>query len=438
LRHFQGSLTAGLIFCLALAGRGALAESLNVITVNNADMMVMRKLAPQWERETGNKVNWVVLEENALRQRITADLAMGGGQFDIVTLGSYETSIWGGRGWLMPLGDFGAEYDYDDLIDTVRESLTVNDKLYAAPFYAEASFTIYRKDLFEAAGLVMPPHPTYRQIAQFAEKLTDKPKGVYGICLRGKPAWGENMAFISTLVNTQGGAWFDMNWQPLLTSDAWKKSIGLYVELMRRFGPPGAASNGFNENQALFMTGHCGIWVDSTVSAARVLDPEASQVADKTDFADAPTGVVPNGSSWLWSWALAVPSTTHKEKLAKSFVEWATSKRYIELVARTNGWTDVPAGTRKSTYENPAYQKAAPFGAMVLKAIEAADTDHPSARETPYNGIQFVNIPEYQAIGTRVGQSISNAVAGGASVDEALEKSQSEVMRIMRRSAYLK
>jgi len=433
------SLIGGLLLAgLVLSGVAARADSLNIITVNNADMMVMRKLAPQWEKETGNKINWVVLEENALRQRITADLAMGGGQFDIVTLGSYETAIWGDRGWLKPLDDFGADYDYADLIDTVRDSLTVHDKLYAAPFYAEASFTLYRKDLFEKAGLSMPAHPTYQQIAQFAEKLTDKQNGLYGICLRGKPAWGENMAFISTLVNAEGGAWFNMQWQPLLTSDAWKKSIGLYVELMRRFGPPGAASNGFNENQALFMTGHCGLWVDSTVSAARVLDPQASQVADKTGFANAPTGAVPNGASWLWSWALAVPSTTHKEKLAKDFVKWATSKRYIELVAKTNGWAEVPAGTRKSTYENAAYRKAAPFGAMVLKAIEAADTDHPSALETPYTGIQFVNIPEYQAIGTRVGQSISNAVAGRTSVDEALENSQTEVMRIMRRSAYLK
>jgi len=439
LRRLPGFLFGWLaLFGLVLSYTAAAAESLNVITVNNADMMMMRKLAPLWERQTGNRINWVVLEETALRQRITADLAMGGAQFDIITLGSYETAIWGARGWLKPLDDFGTDYGYDDLIGTVRESLTIHGKLYAAPFYAEASFTLYRKDLFEQAGLAAPSHPTYEDIAQFAARLTDKPKGIYGLCLRGKPSWGENMAYISTLVNAEGGAWFDQQWQPLLTSDAWKKSIGLYVDLMRRYGPPGAAGNGFNEVQALFMTGHCAMAIDSTVTAARVLDPQSSQVADKTGFANAPKGVVPNGSSWLWSWALAVPSTTHKEKLAKSFIKWATSQRYIALVAATNGWAEVPAGTRKSTYDNPAYLKAAPFGSMVLKAIEAADTEHPSALPTPYTGIQFVNIPEYQAIGTRVGQSISNAVAGQISVDDALEESQKIVTRIMRRAAYLK
>ena len=252
------------------------AATITVATVNNADMVVMQKLSEQWEKATGNTISWVVLEENVLRQRVTTDITTHGGQFDVVTIGSYETPIWARQGWLEKLTDFPDSYDYADLLAPVKAGLSHGGALYAAPFYAESSFTMYRKDLFAAAGLAMPDHPTYDQIASFADKLTDKAKQQYGICLRGKPGWGENMAYLTTLANTFGGAWFDMGWKPQLTSEPWKKAITFYVDLMKRDGPPGAASNGFNENQALFSTGHCAIWIDATSAAGKLMDPKQS------------------------------------------------------------------------------------------------------------------------------------------------------------------
>ncbi|TIW63968.1 MAG: sugar ABC transporter substrate-binding protein, partial [Mesorhizobium sp.] len=312
-------------------------------------MIIMQKLSPEWEKATGNKVNWVTLEENVLRERVTTDIATKGGQFDVLTIGGYETPIWGKAGWLTSLNDLGDDYDYDDLIAPVRNGLTVDGKLYAVPFYAESSFTLYRKDLFDAAGLKMPEQPTYDQITEFADKLTDKSKEQYGLCLRGKPGWGENMAFVGTLVNTFGGQWFDMDWKPQINSDAWKKAIGWYVDTMKKDGPPGISSNGFNENQTLFASGHCAMWIDATSAAGRVYDPKQSKVADKVAFAKAPVAVTPNGSAWGWAWSLAIPASTKKADAAKSFVKWATSKAYVQRVGETEGWVAAPPGTRKST-----------------------------------------------------------------------------------------
>src|SRR5215203_719101 len=145
-------------FAAALLGGSAIAsaETLTIATVNNADMIIMQRLSPKWEEASGNKLNWVVLEENVLRQRVTTDIATKGGQFDIVTIGSYEAPIWGGQNWLVPLDDLGADYDYNDVFPSVRSALSHNGKLYAVPFYAESSFTFYRKDLFDQAGLKMP------------------------------------------------------------------------------------------------------------------------------------------------------------------------------------------------------------------------------------------------------------------------------------------
>ena len=186
---------AGLAIALGSV-TAARAETLTIATVNNGDMIIMQKLSPAFEKANPDiKLNWVVLEENALRQRVTTDIATKGGSFDILTIGAYETPIWGKQGWLLSLDDFGQDYDYSDLIPQVKAGLSVDGKMYAAPFYAESSFTMYRKDLFDKAGLKMADKPTFDQIAEYAGKLTNKKDGVYGICLRGKPGWGENMGF---------------------------------------------------------------------------------------------------------------------------------------------------------------------------------------------------------------------------------------------------
>ena len=430
------TLAAGL--AVALGGMTVVhAETLTVATVNNDDMIIMQKLSSKWEQQTGNKINWVILEENVLRQKVTLDITTKSGTYDIVTIGAYETPLWGKRGWLTELDDL-KDYDYGDLLAPVKAGLSVNGKLYAVPFYAESSFTMYRKDLFQKAGLTMPEQPTYDQIKEFADKLTDKANGVYGICLRGKPGWGENMAFLGTLVNTFGGRWFDMDWKPQLTSEPWETAIKFYVDLMKADGPPGASANGFNENQALFADGKCAIWIDATSAAGRISNPKESKVANEVGFAKAPIAVTPNGAQWAWSWALALPSTTKKEAVAKDFVRWATSKDYVKLVGDTEGWVAAPPGTRKSTYDNPEYQKAAPFAPIVLKAIMSADPTHPTKDPVPYTGVQFVAIPEFQGIGTTVGQNIAAALSGSDTVAGALEKSQAAVTDTMKRAGYIK
>jgi ABC-type glycerol-3-phosphate transport system substrate-binding protein len=432
VRMLSASVVAGL-----LAGMAS-AEEINVATVNNGDMIIMQKLSGAWEKETGNKINWIVLEENVLRERVTTDIATKGGQFDVMTIGGYEAPIWGKQGWLTPVDDLGDDYDYADLLEPIKAGLTVDGKLYAVPFYTESSFTLYRKDLFEAAGLTMPEQPSYDQIKEFASKLTDKANQQYGICLRGKPGWGENMAFLGTMVNSYGGRWFDMDWKPQLNSEPWKNAVTDYVQLLNEYGPPGATANGFNENQTLFASGKCAMWIDATSAAGRVFDPKQSQVADKIAFTRSPVAVTPNGSSWSWSWDLAIPATSQKVDVAKSFLKWATSKEYVKMVGESEGWVAVPPGTRKSTYALTEYQKAAPFADTVLKAIMSADPAKPTKDPVPYTGVQFVAIPEFQALGTFVGQQISSALSGQQSVEDALNASQTQAEREMTRAGYIK
>ncbi|WP_235024649.1 ABC transporter substrate-binding protein [Caballeronia arvi] len=415
------------------------AATITIATLNNPDMIELKKLAPAFEKANPDiQLKWVILEENVLRQRATTDITTNSGQFDVITIGTYEAPQWGKRGWLSPMTGLPANYDLDDVVKTARDGLSYNGTLFALPFYVESSMTYYRKDLFQAAGLKMPDQPTYDQIKQFADKLTDKSKGQYGICLRGKAGWGENMAFVTTVVNTFGGEWFNEKWQAQLDTPEWKKAVGFYADLLKNDGPPGASSNGFNENLTLMSSGKCAMWIDATVAAGILYNKAQSQVSDKIGFAAAPVAVTPKGSHWLWSWSLAIPKTSKQQEAAKKFAAWATSKEYIEMVGKDEGWASVPPGTRKSTYARPEYKQAAPFGDFVLKAIETADPNDATLKKVPYSGVQFVGIPEFQSFGTVVGQSIAGVVAGQTSVDNALKAANAAADRAVKQAGYQK
>ncbi len=422
---------------LAFAGISHATE-LVIATVNNGHMIEMQKLTKFFEQANPDiKVKWVTLEEGVLRQRVTTDIATKGGQFDIMTIGMYETPIWGKKGWLQELKP-DAAYDIDDLLPAMRQGLSVDGKLYAAPFYGESSMLMYRKDLADKAGIKLPERPTWVQVRDLAAKIHNPSAGLYGICLRGKPGWGDNMAFITTLVNTNGGQWFDMNWKPQLESKPWKDAITFYVDLLKKYGPPGSSANSFNEILALFNEGKCAMWVDATIAASFISDPKQSKVAEKVAFAQAPTAVTPKGANWLWAWALAIPAGSKNPDAAQKFISWATSKDYIKLVGKEAGWGSVPTGTRKSTYTIPEFLKAAKFADAEKKAIDSANPNDSTLPKSPYVGVQFAAIPEFQAIGIAVGQQMSAALAGKVSVDDALKASQSSAEREMKKAGYYK
>lgn len=421
------------------AGIAHADTTVTIATVNNVQMIEMRKLSHVFETAHPDiHLQWVTLEENVLRQRVTTDIATRAGQFDILTIGNYEVPLWAKQGWLYKFDKFSPSYDIDDIIGTVRESISYQGSIYALPFYAESAMTLYRKDLLQKAGLTMSAAPTYDQIREIVSKTTDKNAGVYGICLRGKPGWGENMAYVSTLVTAFGGQWFDKNWKATIDTPAWRNAITYYTDLMRQYGPPGATANGFNENLSLFTTGHCAVWIDATSAAGTVFDKKQSTVADQVGFAALPTGSFKGGPTWLWSWNLAIPASSSHAEAARKFIEWATSKDYIQLVAKTDGWVNIPPGTRTSSYKAPEYKQVAPFADFVLQAIENSNPSGATAQPRPYIGAQFVDIAPFQGIGTQVGQTIAAILSGSVTVDAGLASANAAADRAIRQAGYQK
>lgn len=412
--------------------------TLTIGIVDNPEMIVMRELSKDFIKAHPHiNLKWKILTENTLRRRLMSDIAISEGQFDIMMIGPYEIPTWAKNGWITPINDLPESYDVDDLLKPIRLGLSYQDALYALPFYGESSITFYRKDLFEKAGIRMPLYPTYSEIKEFSKIIHNPKKDLYGIALRGKPGWGQNMIFISTLVNTFGGRWFDEKWNPTIDTPEWKAAISYYNNILKNYGHPQSALNGWQENRDLFAAGKLGIMIDASVLAATISDPKQSKVHDKVGFAFAPTAMTTKGSHWLWSWALAIPSSSKQAEEAMLFLRWATSKEYIKMVVDKKGWGAVPPGTRYSTYQEE-YLNSAPFANITLKAIKKSNTTDFTLDPVPYTGIGFVCIPEYPAIGRQVGLEINRVLKGTTTIEQALARSQKLADRQMRRSGYIK
>lgn len=425
--------SASAVLVAGCAGAGTLGSggdktSVVVAIVANPQMEDAVELSDQFEKEHPDiDLTFVSLPENEARAKITASVATGGGEFDAVMISNYETPQWAENGWLVnlqPYVDQTEGYDEDDFIPSIREALSYQDDMYSVPFYGESSFLAYRKDLFKKQGLTMPKQPTWPEVQDLAAKLHDPANGMTGICLRGLSGWGENLAPMNTVVNTFGGRWFNEDWEAQLDSPEFEKATRFYVDTVQNYGIPGAAAAGYGECITRYSQGQAAMWYDATAMVSTVESPADSKVVGKNGYVPAPV-VQTESSGWLYSWSLGIPESAGNPDEAWEFLSWVTDKDYIKLVGNELGWERVPPGSRQSTYELPEYQKVAKaYAQPTLDALSSADPTDATVDPVPYTGIQFVGIPEFQDLGTRVSQQISAAIAGQISVDEALEQSQ--------------
>lgn len=437
-RRLAAAATAGALSLTGCAGFGNLGTepgvtTLTVASVNNPQMQDMSQLLSDFNRQHPDiKINLIFMEENDLRNAATKDVATQGGQYDIMTVGAYEVPIWGQNRWLVDLTDLAAQdpqYDVDDLFKPVRDGVSYDGRLYAVPFYGESSFLMYRKDLFAEAGITMPDRPTWDQVAQYARQLNDPSQDRAGICLRAKPGWGEMFAPLTTVVNTFGGQWYDMNWQAQVNAPGFTEATSFYIDTLATAGEGDPVSFGFTECLNLFSQGNAAMWYDATSAAGSVEDPKNSTVAGKVGYVRAPVKLTEN-SGWLWSWNFGINAESQNPQAAWEFVKWATSKEYAELVGSRLGWSRTPPGTRQSTYRIPEYvQAGGEFAPLTAEIMNEVDPVQPGVAPQPWVGIQYVTIPEFQDVGNQVSQLLADVIAGRRPLTDALDQGQQIAQR---------
>ncbi len=408
-------------------------RSINVAIVGNPQMEDIAELTPElFTAETGIEVNYTVLDEQKLREITTIDVGAGGGEFDAVMIGMFEAPQFGQNGWILDLNEFAADtpdWNVDDLIPAVRNGLSYEGGLYAAPFYAESSHLMYRQDVLDEAGLTMPDAPTWDEVAEIARAIdTDE---MAGICLRGKPGWGDLGASFTTVLNTFGGTWWAANddgsiGAAQVDQPEFREAVEFYTTLIADAGQDDAANASFNECLSLYQNNEVAMWYDATV-AAGILEADDSPVKGLNNYALAPTNVT-DASGWLWAWSLAIPATTEDPETAWEYVSWATSEEYINAAGESlpGGWAQVPPGTRESTYANEDYLAASEaFAQKTLDSMLAAPIDDPGTTPRPgLPGVQYVGVPEFQDMATRCTEQLSAVIGGSVSIDDAIADCQ--------------
>lgn len=416
----------------------SISGTINVAMVANPQMVALQQLTGEFNKAYPNiKVNLTVLPENEIRDRITTDITNQGGSFDLVTVGTFEVPLWAKQGWLKEVGpDLAADpnYDLNDIFQSMRNALSYNGKLYGVPFYGESSMLFYYKDVFQKAGITLSEKPTWDEVAAAAQKL--KTADMAGICLRGLPGWGEMLAPLDTVINTFGGRWYDENWKAQLDSTNSAAAIKFYLDLVKSYGEAAPTQAGFTECETNFVQKKVAMWYDATSAAELISDPKQNPNAENVGYAYAPTKTK-DWSGWLWNWAFAIPNSTKQGKAAEAYMKWATSKDYVKLVVEKQGWGKAPTGARASVYSDPSYKQfAGKFSDIVLNSIQHADPDHPTVDPVPYKGVQYVQIPEFQDLGTRVSQEFAAAIAGQQTVDQAIKKANDIANQVAKEGGY--
>jgi len=428
-------LTVGVVAALLAATASAkpAAKTISVAIVANPQMQDIASLTPSlFTAKSGIKVKYTILDEGKLREVTTRDVGSGGKAFDAVMIGPYEAPQFGTAGLLndlTPMAKSDKTYNYNDLIPAVRNALSAKGHLYASPFYGESSFLMYRKDVLAKDGVSMPLHPTWDQVATIARKINTP--SMAGICLRGKPGWGDLGASFTTVLNTFGGTWWSStsSGQPAaaqVDQPQFKTALDFYAKLAQDAGEKDVANSSFNECLAAYQAGKVSMWYDATV-AAGLLEASNSPVKGKNGYAFAPTDKT-KASGWLWTWALAIPKSSPDPTDAWKFISWATSAAYIKAAGThtKGGWPSIPPGTRVSTYAIPQYKAAAKaFASITLAAMKAAPITNPGTTKRPgLPGVQYVGIPQFQDVGNRCTQLFSSVIAGTMKDTDAISQCQ--------------
>ncbi|GHV47128.1 maltose ABC transporter substrate-binding protein [Spirochaetia bacterium] len=443
-----------LVLCVVLAApvfAGAKQQSgpvtVNVALANNYVSQQLAKIAQAEYKVEGVTVNLSVLPENDLRQRLTTEASTGGTTYDIFYIGPYEAQTWAKNGWLENLDPFfdkltAAEktwYDRADLIKGMLDSVSLSGKPYGIPFYGEASFVMYNKELFAAKGLTMPDEPSWDQIYDLAKKIHDPASGVVGFTMRGTPGWGMSGAPFVTMVNAFGGKFFDMNWNATVDTPEQRGAWSMYKKILREAGQTDILSYTYNECIGLMQSGKCGIYYDAT-SLAPPLEDNTSAVKGKIGYVAAPHGKLQKNTAWLWNWTMGInPKTTAaKKEAAFKFMLWATSKDYVQLAYKYDPTgSAIPPAARSSTYKLPFYASV-PYASPTLKVLENMDFTKPTLDPVPYVGLQYIAIPEFADAGDIMTRNLADYVVDNITLDEAIRRTQAVFEQVAKDGNYKK
>ena len=407
-------------------GRAFAGRTLNVFMFDHPYPRALKAMLPQFTEQTGIKVEMETPSFMVYNQRADLELSTASGAFDVMTLTFIFSGKWMGAGWATPLNDFiarDAAADVGDFLPGAIVPQKRGDAVFALPFVAESTLMVYRRDVFERAGL--KPPETFDELLAAAPRLQGGDVKAY----LGRGLGGFHWIWPNFLF-AYGGRWFadpprDMT--PLLASPEAVRAADVMCRLMREYGPAGAQS--FNEAQAstVMMEGRAAVYIDALAWVGLAADPAKSKVRDRVGFAlppGGPAGRFPQTAVH----GLQIPAGAKQKDVSWEFIRWATSKEVMARIAET---TTYPAVTRASVLASPGYRQKYNWGGADIGALHGNTLRLAGAGYMAYR-----TVPEFPPIGDRVSIALSEISTGQKPADRAMRDAQRDIEGILVKAGY--
>src|SRR5699024_277492 len=409
-----------LAFLIIISGCGGGNNSndedvtLNVAMEEHTAVNELEKLLPEFEKETGIEVNFEILPQDEMNNKVALALSSDSDQYDAAMLDHMYLPEYAQADWIEDLSSYiddNKDMEIDDFMESFLDSLKYEDNIYGLPFYGESTMLMYNKKMFEEAGIDSPPS-NFEELNETAEKLTND--DTKGIAMRGSRDAGGNVYVWAGFYNALGGEW-DENGKPDLTSEAGVKSIDLYTNLINDYGPSGGANFTWDQVQLSMQQGTSGMTIDATNFATRLEDDEESNVVGDIGYAPIPEG--PEGASpSTATHGLIIPKGANNKDASFKFINWATSKD-VQLETSLNG--ERGDAVRKSVWESDEFLEKYDYddGRWSEAAIESMDSADPDYRH---------RVSEWNQMMDELGVSISDVLAG-EDTTKSVEKTQKDI-----------
>lgn len=326
---------------------------LRVVGANHPWQEAIEPLIPEFEEQTGIKVNFEKFFEDQLTQKLTTEFTAGSSSIDVFMIRPLqEGKLFSQNGWVADISDKvdDPEFEFEDFTESSVNSMKDGEKLFGIPIVTEREILYYRKDIFEENNI--EPPETLDELMQVAEELNDPKNEFYGIVSRGERAAAVTQ-FSSYLYGFGGD--FMVDGKAAIDTEEAIQAFQFYGDMLRNYGPPGVLNMSWPQAAGLFGQGKAAMYTDADSIFPNLLDEEKSVVSDKVGFAVFPEGPAGNEPYNVTSWGVAINEKSEKKDAAWEFVKWATGKEITTQIQATG----VP-GARQSVWDTPEGNAAFP------------------------------------------------------------------------------
>ncbi|MGH2387140.1 MAG: ABC transporter substrate-binding protein [Chloroflexota bacterium] len=408
-------------------------QTINVAMTDQLDTDALHQHLGLFTKLTGIKLNYQKYAD--VTQKDLTDLVSGAGTLDVLQIDSMVIPQWVRLKYLEPLDPYLTNHSLtdsswfkpNDILSRFRALGVQDGATYALPEYPETSLLFYRKDLFAKAGIKQPP-TTYAEWATDAAKVTDRAHHLYGIGLIGMKGADQNVYRWTSIARAFGGGFFKnfpRDLTPIINSPANVAATQWMADVLKRYGPPGEASMGWNEVDTGAAQGQIASTLDTFDVGPYLEDPSASKTIGKWAAA-----VVPGGPGGIWpsefSWMLGINARSQHKGAAWLFVEWANSTPV--MLSKLNM---TPITNRTSLWSDPRVLKAS---AKISNGTWLPAVRRSLAIANPQFRPRF---PGWEQMGDRLSLAIQAAIAGNSSAKSALDSAQQDILTQLRIGHYL-